>query len=199
MEIYRSEVSPAFASLFLETIGFTEDEFTIFLSFFRREYIPKKFFYLKEGQVTRKKAYLNKGCTRSFTTDDKGHEHILFFAFEDWWLGDIESYHTGEPGKQNVQAMEDCELFTISKEDFEMLQLKIPKLLQWESLKQKKNLFANLNRLNEVKTLTAEERYLKLIEKHPTIFQRIPLQYIASYLDIEPPSLSRLRKRIVSR
>jgi CRP-like cAMP-binding protein len=199
MEIYRSEVSGEFERFFLNTMGLTEEEFTLFLSFFRREYIPKKFFYLKEGQVTNKKAYLNKGCSRSFTTDEKGREHILFFAFEDWWLGDIESYHTGEPGKQNVQAMEDCEIFVILKTDFEKLRNEIPKLEQWENIKQKKNLFANLNRLNEVKTLSVEERYLKLIEKHPSIFQRIPLQYIASYLDIEPPSLSRLRKRLASR
>jgi hypothetical protein len=53
--------------------------------------------------------------------------------------------------------------------------------------------------LAEVKAQTAEERYLNLLNKHPHIFQRIPLQYIASFLDIEPPSLSRLRKRLSGR
>ena len=47
-----------------------------------------------------------------------------------------------------------------------------------------------------VKSLTPEERYLNLVKKHPYIFQRIPQQYIAAYLDIEPPSLSRLRSRL---
>jgi hypothetical protein len=62
--------------------------------------------------------------------------------------------------------------------------------------KEQKSSFAHLHRLQEVKCLSAEERYLDLIQKHPQIFQRIPLQYIAMYLDIEPPSLSRLRKRL---
>jgi hypothetical protein len=57
-------------------------------------------------------------------------------------------------------------------------------------------IFATMNNLREVKSLTPEERYLNLIKKHPHIFQRIPQQYIAAYLDIEPPSLSRLRSRL---
>jgi hypothetical protein len=56
-----------------------------------------------------------------------------------------------------------------------------------------------MSSLNEVKSLTPEERYLDLVKKHPHIFQRIPLQYIASYLDIEPPSLSRLRSRLTKK
>jgi len=52
------------------------------------------------------------------------------------------------------------------------------------------------NRIEEMKTLSAEERYLNLLEKQPHICQRIPQQYIASYLNIEPQSLSRMRNRL---
>jgi CRP-like cAMP-binding protein len=199
MEVFRSEVSAGFVDTFKGLLELTEEELVHFLTFFRREFLPRKYHYVKEGQVTRQKAYLNSGCSRTYTIDEKGKEHILFFAFEDWWLGDIESYHTGSPGKLNVQAMEDCELLVITKKDFDYVQLNdIPKLQRWDELKQKKNLFATLNRLAEVKTLSPEERYLKLLDKHPAIFQRIPLQYIASYLDIEPQSLSRMRKRLTA-
>lgn len=166
---------------------------------FRREYLPRKYFYIKTGDVTKQKAYINKGCVRYFTVDDKGREHISLFAFEDWWIGDIQSYITGEPGTLNIQAIEDCELLCISKTGFEVLMTQIPKLQDYETAKRQRNFFATIGRLNEVKTLSPEERYLKLIEKHPAIFQRVPLQYIASFLDIEPPSLSRLRKRLSNR
>ena len=196
MQIYRSEVSPQFIDLFTRKMEFTEDEFSLLLSYFQREYIPRKFFYLKAGQVCRQRAYLNKGSARVFTVDDRGGEHILFFAFEDWWVGDLESYYNQQPASLYIQAMEDCELLCLPKTDLEKLWVQIPKLKRMFEEKEQRSSFANLHRLQEVKSLSAEERYLNLIKKHPQIFQRIPLQYIAMYLDIEPPSLSRLRKRL---
>ena len=196
MEINRSELSPNFIALFKGTMKFTDEEFELAISHFKLEFIPQKMFYLKASQISKQKAYINKGSTRSFTVDAKGHEHILFFSFEDWWIADIESYYTQQPGKQYIQAMEDCELLCISKPDLDKLSEQLPKLKELFEQKRQKMIFATMNNLNEVKTLTAEERYLNLIQKHPHIFQRIPLQYIASYLDIEPPSLSRLRNRL---
>jgi CRP-like cAMP-binding protein len=175
---------------------FTDDEFKLILSFFRREYVPRKFYFLKAGQIAKYKAYINKGSVRNFTTDDKGGEHILYFSFEDWWIGDLESFYNQQPATINVQAMEDCEILCLQKTDLERLGEQIPKLKQLFLDKEKRSLFSTIQRLREVKSLSAEDRYLNLINKHPEIFQRIPLQYIAMYLDIEPQSLSRMRKRL---
>jgi CRP-like cAMP-binding protein len=199
MQLYRSELPDQFVNLFTKTIGLTETQFETIISHFNREYLPRKFIYLRAGETCKHIAYVNKGSTRTYIMDDKGGEHILFFAFEDWFIGDLESLHTQQPGKLYIQAMEDCELLRISKKDMDNLEATIPRLKEWHSAKQIKSHFATLNRLAEVKVLTPEERYLNLIKIHPQIFQRIPLQYIASYLDIEPPSLSRLRKRLSSK
>jgi CRP-like cAMP-binding protein len=196
MEINRSELSPIFINLFLDTLKFTDAEFELVLSHFKLELIPRKCFYLKAGNISKQKAYINKGCMRTFTIDAKVHEHILFFSFEDWWLADFESYYTQEPAKQYIQAMEDCELLCIAKTDLDKLEEEIPKLKIFFQQKKQKMIFATMNNLREVKSLTPEERYLNLLNKHPHIFQRIPQQYIAAYLDIEPPSLSRLRSRL---
>lgn len=196
MEINRSELSPIFINLFLDTLKFTDAEFELVLSHFKLELIPRKCFYLKAGNISKQKAYINKGSTRTFTIDAKAHEHILFFSFEDWWLADFESYYTQEPAKQYIQAMENCELLCISKPDLDKLEEGFPKLKIFFQQKKQKMIFATMNNLREVKSLTPEERYLNLLKKHPHIFQRIPQQYIAAYLDIEPPSLSRLRSRL---
>ncbi len=196
MEIYPSEVSPKFIDLFMNQMKMTEEEFSTVLSFFRREYVPRKFFFLKAGQIAKYKAYINKGSVRNFTTDEKGGEHILYFSFEDWWVGDLESFYNQQPATINVQAMEDCEILCLQKNDLERLGEQIPKLKQLFVEKEKRSLFSHIQRLQEVKSLSAEDRYLNLINKHPEIFQRIPLQYIAMYLDIEPQSLSRMRKRL---
>jgi Cyclic nucleotide-binding domain len=127
MEIDRSDLSQKFLDLFTGTLKFTEDEFDSMLSHFKLELIPKNFFYLKAGNTSRQKAYINKGSTRTYTIDAKGREHILFFSFEDWWIADFESYYTQQPGKQYIQAMEDCELLCISKCDLDKLEGQIPK------------------------------------------------------------------------
>ena len=187
---------PLFIDLFTKTMGMNEQEFELFSGCFKEMSIRKKDYYLKEGSISTAKAYIKKGCSRTFVIDENAKEHILFFAFEDWWLADFESYHSGNPGKQYVQALEDMELLVISKQDFAKMETEISKMRLWYEVKQRKMNIAMINRLSEVKSGTSEERYCKLLDKHPEIFQRVPLQYIASYLDIEPQSLSRLRNRI---
>jgi CRP-like cAMP-binding protein len=185
-----------FINLFKVTFGFTDEEFSDLLSCFHVKHIPKKEFYLRAGDITRVRSYLNKGCTRSFVIDEHGHERILFFALEDWWIGDFESFYSENPGTNYVQALEDCELLVITKEDFLKLEERIPKLKQWYAFKMGRTAAASLKRIEEIKTLSPEERYLNLLKKQPNLFQRVPLQYIAAYLNIEPPSLSRMRKRL---
>jgi CRP-like cAMP-binding protein len=196
MQLYRSELSAAFIDLFTRTIGLNEEEFIVLLSHFRREYIPRKHFLLRPGQVCTLHSYLNKGCARTYTMDDKGGEHILFFASEDWWMGDLESIYTGHPSNLYIQSIEDCEFLCITHADFLDMENRFPKLKEWHTDKMLKSHYSFVTRLVEVKSLSTEERYLHLIEKFPEIFQRVPQQYIASFLDIEPPSLSRLRKRL---
>ena len=196
MDIELKNINPKFTELFRQTFAFTEEEFASFLSCFRVKTIPRKDYFLRAGECCNSKAYLNKGCTRNFVIDEQGHERILLFAFEDWWLGDMESYYSGIPATTYIQMLEDSEVLVISKESFRKSEEDIPKLKQWYSHKMLRSAAASMNRIVEMKTLSAEERYLKLVEKQPYIFQRIPLQYIASYLNIEPQSLSRMRNRL---
>jgi CRP-like cAMP-binding protein len=185
-----------FVDLFTKAMEMDEREFDYFCSHFREITIKKKDFYIKEGSITKAKAYVKKGCGRSFIIDKNAKEHITNFVFEDWWLGDYESYYSGQPGKSNCQAIEDLIVLEITKEDFVRLETEIPKLKKWYDIKKEKHSFAVINQLYEMKTSTCEERYLQLVTKHPHVFQRIPLQYIASYLGMEPQSLSRMRKRL---
>jgi len=199
MEAEIKNINHKFVELFRQTFTFTEEEFALFLSYFTVKTVTKKDYYLRAGECCHSKAYLNKGCARNFVLDEQGHERILFFAFEDWWLGDFDSYYSGKPGTNYIQLLEDSELLVISKENFQKAEKEIPKLTQWYSFKMLRSASASRNRIEEMKTLSAEERYLKLIENQPHIFQRIPLQHIASYLNIEPQSLSRMRNRLASK
>jgi len=199
MGIEAHIVDPKFTELFKHTFGLNEDEYQMMLSCFEVKLLNKKDLYIKPGVVSRHKAYVNKGCLRTYAIDEKGHERILFFPMEDWWVADIDSYYSGQSATNYIQAIEDCELLEISKENFLMLEDKIPKLKQWYALKMTRRATTTARRIEELKTMSPRERYINLLQKNPEIFQRIPLQYIASYLNIEPQSLSRMRKQLAKR
>lgn len=196
MDMNQPAFNPQFYALFRGQFGLDNEEFELLLSQFSIKRIAKKDFYMSAGQICNSKAFVNKGCFRNFVVDEKGRERILFFAFEDWWIGDFESYYSGKPGTNYVQALEDSELLIISKEQFELMSLQIPKLNKWYTIKVVPAASASKKRLEELRILSPEERYLELLSKQPAIFQRVPLQYIAAYLNIEPQSLSRMRNRL---
>ena len=194
MSVLPSCIHPKFISLFKETFGFSELEFNQFLSHFELKNLHKKEYYVKPGMIADFKGYINKGCMRTYSIDPQGHERIILLSFEDWWAGDITSYYSGQLSSLYNQAIEDCELLHISKENFSKLEMEIPKLKQWYTLKLARRAAQSMKNMGEIKTLSLKQKYMNLLETNPEIFQRVPLQYIASYLNVEPQSLSRMRK-----
>ncbi len=72
---------PLFIDLFTKSIGMNEQEFELFSGCFKEMSIRKKDYYLKEGSISNAKAYVKKGCSRTFVIDENAKEHILLFCF----------------------------------------------------------------------------------------------------------------------
>ena len=192
-------IDTRFSDLFKKTFGLDANEYDYFLSHFVQTELKKGSYYHRAGRISCSKAYVNEGCTRTFVKNADGKESILFFSFEDWWLCDFASFNSGNSGTFNTEALEDCELFEISKEHWNKLRRELPKLELWYTIKGPKSASALLERLSEEKLYSAEERYLSILKNKPHILQRVPLQHIAAYLNIEPQSLSRMRSRLAKK
>jgi CRP-like cAMP-binding protein len=136
---------------------------------------------------------------RSYTVDDKGTDHIIQFALEDWWIADIYSFLTSEPSLYNIDAMEDAELLLITKPAQDEMVLAVPKMERYLRLLMQSSLIALQRRLMGSLSFTAEDRYLQLIASCPGIVQRVPQHQVASYLGITPETLSRIRKQMTLR
>jgi CRP/FNR family transcriptional regulator, anaerobic regulatory protein len=165
----------------------------------KRVVVRKKEHYLQAGEISRATAYVNSGCLRQYIVGDKGKETIIQFALEDWWIGDLESFQFEKPSSFFIQALEESELMILSRKNFLHVCEELPKYKAFHDEKVQRNHFATLKRLSLAKLGTPEEKYLLLMKDQPQVMQRVPLHYIASYLSIEPESLSRLRKRLAEK
>ncbi|MBC8112678.1 MAG: Crp/Fnr family transcriptional regulator [Verrucomicrobia bacterium] len=157
--------------------------------------LKRKEFLCQEGQVCHSVAFINQGCLRYFYLTD-GEEKIGQFFFENAWYTDYESFLTGQPSKQNIQALEHSELLILSKTALYKLYENLPKFERFGRI-MAENAYLGIRKNNfSYLTRSPEERYLQLIRERPKLLERVSLKYIASYLGIKPESLSRIRKRL---
>lgn len=161
--------------------------------------LKKKEHLFMEGQVAKYVGFVNKGCLRYYRLDEKAEEHIVYFAIEEWWIGDLSSFYSGQPSTFNLQALEPCEMFLYTRETFEAIRRDIPAYDQYVKIRHAKATDARLETMMSQRSDTAEMRYTKLLQSFPDIFQRVPQHFIASYLGIKPQSLSRIRKQMADR
>lgn len=178
-------------------IEISDDELSVLQQFFTSKRLRKKQYLLQEGDVCKYIAFVTKGILRSYSIDDKGNEHILQFAFENWWISDMHSYFTGEPSIYTIDAIEDVEMLLITNAAKEQLLQQIPKMERYFRILFQNNIIAIQNRLVCSLSQSAEEKYKKMNDDYPAIIQRVPQHMIASFLGITPETLSRIRKQLV--
>jgi CRP-like cAMP-binding protein len=184
---------------FEERISISKEEFDFCKTLFIPKKLRKKQYLLQEGDVCRYTAFVEKGMLRTFTVDEKGNEPILQFSMEGWWIADLYSFLTDEPSQYNIEAMEECELLLITKENWDILLKKVPAFEHYFRILIQNNLIATQRRLMSSLSETAEEKYTKLINNFPGCVQRVPQHMIASYLGITPETLSRVRSQMAAR
>jgi len=86
----------------------------------------KKQYLLQAGDICKHHTFIVKGCMRLYRISNKGVEHVIRFAIEEWWMGDKESLNTGQPSRSNIDALEDSEVLMWTKENHQILLDEIP-------------------------------------------------------------------------
>ena len=180
-------------------ITLTPEETAYFTSILKRKTLRKKQYLLQAGDVSRHECFVNKGCLRTYLVDEKGQEHIVQFGIEEWWTGDMYSFITGQPSLYHIDALEDCELLLIEKQQWEKMFVEVPKFERFFRILLQNAFVSMQRRIAENMSLSAEERYTNFLQKHAHFEQRLPQRQIASYLGITPESLSRIRKQMMEK
>lgn len=177
-----------------QIIRLTTAEKTIIENAFKPIKISKGDLWVKEGIVCDHVAFVQSGKLRVFYNDDSGSEVTCYFVTQDNFISSFTSFLTNTPTTENISAIEDTSLMTISKNELESLSDKIPKIHIWRRVIAE-NLFITMEkRIAMLQSQTANERYERMLKENPDIILSVPLQYTASFLGITPQHLSRLRK-----
>ncbi len=161
--------------------------------------IKRKTYFLREGDLGFEQAFIIAGTMRVFYIDGKSQEHVLYFGFKDWWIGDLASFELRSPSQLNVQALEDTWVLAFTHDGIDEIFQQIPQMERLFRMMAQRTLAVLQKRLFLTVSASAEERYLALIERHPSIEQLVPQHQIASYLGILPESLSRMKKQRIQK
>jgi CRP-like cAMP-binding protein len=180
-------------------ISLSDTEMEEFCSLFQQKTIPKKNFLLREGEVCKFEGFVTKGLFRVYHIDKNGFEQVLYFAIENWWITDIDSFTNEKPSQLFIEAIEDSEILLISKKDKEFAYANLPKVEKLFRVMTQKTHVALQRRMIDNLSKTAESRYIEFTEKYPQLIQRLSNIQIAAYLGITNVFLSNIRKKITVR
>ena len=175
-------------------VPFTEEEIKKSEHFFKEKILKKGDFWAKEGDLNTAVLFLNKGMIRSYFVKNE-IEKTFDLTIENQIVSATKYYSLGLPSRDYLQAVEDCHLCVISKENLDLL---FSQSAKWERLGRlvfEVYTVSQENRLRSFIAETAQERYERLAKHQPELIRRTPQIYLANFLGITPQSLSRLRRK----
>ncbi|MEG1199081.1 MAG: Crp/Fnr family transcriptional regulator [Algoriella sp.] len=189
----KSIINNYFKSLFPIENDVVEKITTSFCQF----ELDKNKILIDQNTISTKTYFLEKGYVRSYTLNEDNEEVTTNIFYAPCFVNDFLSFFKKEPTKEIYQTISTCSFWETSLENVQNNFHNIPDFREFSRLLFVINYYKLNDRIIALTSQKAETRYLNLLEKHPDIFQHVPLKIIASYLGVTNSSLSRIRKEIV--
>jgi len=178
----------------------SEEAFDLSLSFWHEKSFKKGELFNDYRNVCKELGFITGGIFRSYIIDDKsGEEKNIFFFSKNGFITAYKSLVRQIPCEYYTEALTDAHIVCINIFDLQNLYRESH---EWERFgRLTAEMAANIviERTESFLLKSPEERYLELIKTYPELNDNVPLYHISSYLGIQGPSLSRIRKRIASR
>jgi len=189
-------------SLLIQTIkdhiSISAEEVVIIENLFHRKFFKKGEHLLSAGEVCRYITFIESGLVRYYFNND-GTEQTHYFNKEGEFVCDYPSFLPKRPSNTNIQALEDTFVYQISAEGIQQFYREVVNGEKFGRLGLEYVFVNVINQIVSLYTDTPDNRYLKFLSDYPDLVQRIPQYYIAAYVGVKAPSLSRIRKRLAAR
>ena len=118
MALYRSQMKKSPINMkellqenILKHISLSQNETEAFVNLFEKKLIRKKEFLLREGEVCKFEGFVSSGLLRVYHIDKNGFDQILYFAIENWWITDIDSFTNGTPSQLSIKHLKTVRFF----------------------------------------------------------------------------------------
>ncbi|WP_109830054.1 Crp/Fnr family transcriptional regulator [Reichenbachiella versicolor] len=176
-------------------VTITEKDVNLVTSCFAYEEVSPNTSLLKAGNIEQYIYFLKSGIVKGYQSID-GKIVIQHLIAENNFFVSLDSFMTETGSLDFYETITDCKMLKISKADCDYLNKETE---FWSILVKKvtnEHLSCKMERVKDFQTLTARERYIKFLNQYPKLALNVSIDNIASFLGMEPQSLSRIRKQI---
>jgi len=175
----------------------TENEISSFERKLTYKKLKKGDFFIEEGKISREVAFVTSGLFRSYYYNQNEEEVTYCFTFSNSFISAYSSFLSQKKTIENIQALVDVEMYSISKDEIIELEKSSVNWLRVFKLIAEEEYIKMEDRIFVLQKESAKNRYEDLIKNHSELLKLIPLNYLASYLGITQRHLSRIRKSIL--
>ncbi len=176
-------------------IPLTNEEWELIQENVKQVKLKKNDYLQIQDSNSKYEAFVLNGAFKIYHLKENGAECILFFAFDNDWITDVESFYHDKLTRYNIKALEDCEILVINKINKTKLFKEVPKLLKFHTLLIEKTNIVMQDRLLDILNKTSKQRYLDFINKYPVTAKRINDRNLSSYLGVSHEFLCKIKKQ----
>lgn len=175
----------------------TEEELDYFAAKLTVKDLKKKAHFVEADKIQKEIGFITSGLIRSFFVDQAGDEITVGFYAEGDYATHYPAFITRQPSRYSIQCLEPSTIACLSFDDMQLIYQQSPKFERYGRLVAEAILKQQQARIESFIFQTAEERYLDFVQKYPTLFNRVSLSHLCSFLGIERQSLTRIRQKLL--
>jgi CRP-like cAMP-binding protein len=178
-----------------QKLALSPDELAELLAQFKPRLLKKKQLLIQPGFVATSRSFVAQGALHAYLVDAAGRERTIQLAIDDWWITDYNSYTYQQPATMFVAALEDSRVLQLDYAAEQRLKAASHRFETFFRLLAERAAAYQQRRIIAEFMQTAEQRYDDLLAHYPKLSQRIPLRVLASYLNMTPEFLSKIRHK----
>lgn len=177
-------------------IDLTDDQKSLIRQSYKRRQFKKRTYIHQPGDIHCNN-FIVSGALRLYSLDDNYKEHNLQFGFENWFIGDLDSFMHKKSSNMYLQAMENTTVLQITSDEQSNLLEQIPVLNALFLKKFMNALVQAQSRITQTLSASAEERFINFMDTYPKYMNRIPNSQLASYIGVTPEFFCKMRSRVI--
>jgi CRP-like cAMP-binding protein len=189
------KIKTQFSAYLAQHIALEEPEIEQFFNALTLKKYAKNEMLLQQGVLCKYQFFIVKGIVVACETDDEGNEHVIQIGVENSWIGDLASYTQLTQSTRLIKALKDSEVLLLSKAHFDLLLVQIPALEKLFRILFQNAYIAQTKRVSMMLNTDVKTRFELFKADNPHLIGNVEWKIIASFLDMAPETLSRIKNQ----